>query len=124
MAFQMPAWKAPGVSLNYRPMQTPAAPQLDPKMLASMAALPKQPVAAPVAAPVNSGQSDKMKAWLALPHQYQTQSAWERMFGGSGNGPSGSSQSGSHAGFSGVLGAGGFSGRYGGGPGNVGGGLY
>lgn len=124
MAFQMPAWKAPGVSLSYRPMQLPAMPQMNPQMLAAMAKLPTMPAAAAPAAPVNSGQSDKMKAWLATPHQYQTNDAWERMFGGGGGGFNGSSQSGSHAGFSGVLGAGGFGGRYGGGPGNRGGGLY
>jgi hypothetical protein len=117
MAFQMPAWKAPGVSLNYRPMQTPAAPQLDPKMLAALAAMPKQPVAAAptAAAPVNP-------ATAGLPRirfdQYGNRI--DEFRGGFG----GSSQSGSHAGFSGTLGAGGFGGRYGGGPGNRGGGLY
>jgi hypothetical protein len=121
MAFQMPAWKAPGVSLSYRPLQTPAAPSMNPQMLAAMAKMPQMgALAMPTAAPANSAQSDRMKAWLALPHQYQTNDAWERMFGGGGGGFNGSSQSGSYAGFSGTPGARGFSGRYGGGPGNRG----
>ena len=48
MAFQMPAWNAPrGVSLSYRPMQTPLPQQMDPKMLAAIAALPQMQAATP-----------------------------------------------------------------------------
>ena len=114
MAFQMPAWRAPGVSLNYVPTkQQIGSPQnnmnldamlknLAPKLASILTPAPAPAAAAPVV--------DPRTAQLA--NEYRD-SRWAS--GG---------RDGSHAGFSGTQGAGGFGGRFGGGPGNRGGGLY
>jgi hypothetical protein len=121
MAFQMPTWRAPGVSLNYVPTkQQIGSPQSSINLDAMLKNL--QPQITSALAPTAATSPDAgFAAWKKMQDEIAMKDAAgayrDSRWASGGRG-------GSFGGFSGSLGAGGFGGRFGGGPGNRGGGLY